>query len=242
MLGGPLKKLFAEFDSIKNSGCHGNQMEFVKEFFKSLLLKLLVWFWNNFTGLFLVWPLSKSVCEILICRKTWPPNGEAFFTVDLGEILQNSSLLKLLVRFWNNFTGFFLGWPFSKIVHEILICRNTWLPWGGGFFHCVDLREILLWNRLSDFEIISQDCSFGDPFQKLYAKFWSDKNMAAMGGWGGCLDFLRYSDMKKFLKNLLLWNPWSDFEIISQECSLGNPFQKLFMKVWSVNPFPNNKF
>ena len=29
--------------------------------------------------------------------------------------------------------------------------------------------------------------------------------------------FLLYADMKKFLKNLVLRNRWSDFEIISQE-------------------------
>ena len=29
--------------------------------------------------------------------------------------------------------------------------------------------------------------------------------------------FLLYTDMKKFLKNLVLRNRWSDFEIISQE-------------------------
>ena len=27
-LGGPLQKVFTEFDSIKNSGCHGNEIEF----------------------------------------------------------------------------------------------------------------------------------------------------------------------------------------------------------------------
>ena len=42
--------------------------------------------------------------------------------------------------------------------------------------------------------------------------------------------FLHYMDMKKFLKNLLLRNRWSDFEIISQECPLGDPFQKLVAK------------
>ena len=45
--------------------------------------------------------------------------------------------------------------------------------------------------------------------------------------------FLHYRDMKKLLKNLLQ-NCWSDFEMISQECSLGDPFQKLFAKFWSV--------
>ena len=44
-----------------------------------------------------------------------------------------------------------------------------------------------------------------------------------------------YMDMKKFLSNLLLRNCWSDFEIISQECSLGDPFQKLFARIRSVH-------
>ena len=33
--------------------------------------------------------------------------------------------------------------------------------------------------------------------------------------------FLKYTDMKKFLKNLVLRNHWSDFEIISQESGFG---------------------
>ena len=48
-------------------------------------------------------------------------------------------------------------------------------------------------------------------------------------------DFLHYKDMEKVLKNFLLWNPRSDFEIISQEYSLGDPFKKLFTKFWSVH-------
>ena len=46
--------------------------------------------------------------------------------------------------------------------------------------------------------------------------------------------FLHYMNMKKFLKNLLQ-NCWSDFEIISQECSLGDPFQILLAKFQSVH-------
>ena len=46
--------------------------------------------------------------------------------------------------------------------------------------------------------------------------------------------FLHYMYMKKFLKNLLR-NRWSDFEIISQECSLCDPFQKSFAKFLSVH-------
>ena len=47
--------------------------------------------------------------------------------------------------------------------------------------------------------------------------------------------FLHYMDMKKFLKNLLLRNLWLDFEMISQECSFGDSFQKLFAKFLSIH-------
>ena len=40
--------------------------------------------------------------------------------------------------------------------------------------------------------------------------------------------------MKKFLKVLVLWNSWSDFEIISQKCSLDDPFQNMFAKLLFV--------
>ena len=47
--------------------------------------------------------------------------------------------------------------------------------------------------------------------------------------------FLHHMDMKKFLKDFLLRNRWSDFEIILQECSLGDPFQKLLAKFLSIH-------
>ena len=59
-------------------------------------------------------------------------------------------------------------------------------------------ENLLLWNRWYEFEIISQDCSLCDPFQKLFAKFWSVENHNHRGG-GGKI-FLHYTDMKKFLK------------------------------------------
>ena len=89
------------------------------------------------------------------------------------------------------------------------------------------LKNLLLRNCWSDFEIISQECSFGDPFKKYLQNFDPSINMALVNG-----GFLHYTcmDMKKFLKNLLLRNCRSDFEIITQECSLGDPFQKVFAK------------
>ena len=73
----------------------------------------------------------------------------------------------------------------------------------GGFLHYMDmknfLKNLLLRNRWSDFEIISQECSSGDPFQNCSQNSDASINMALMNG-----GFLHYMDMKKFLKNLLL--------------------------------------
>ena len=54
--------------------------------------------------------------------------------------------------------------------------------------------------------------------------------------------FWHYRDMKKFLKNLILRNCWLDFEIISQECSLGDPFQILFAKFSSVYKYGSGEW
>ena len=49
-------------------------------------------------------------------------------------------------------------------------------------------------------------------FKNCSQSFDLSVNMALVNG-----GFLHYTDMKKFLKNLVLRNRWSDFEIISQE-------------------------
>ena len=80
----------------------------------------------------------------------------------------------------------------------------------------------LLPNSWANLDQTWQECSLGGPFQKLFTEFDSIKNS---GCHGNEIEFF-----KQFFKNLLLWNRWSDFEIISQECSLGDPFQKLLVK------------
>ena len=52
----------------------------------------------------------------------------------------------------------------------------------------------------------------------------------ALVNWG----FLHYTDMRKFFKNPFLKCCWSDFEIISKKCSLGDTFQKVFVKFLSI--------
>ena len=89
----------------------------------------------------------------------------------------------------------------------------------GGFLHYTDMKKFLknlpLWNRRSDFEIISP---FAD-FRNCSGNFDPSINMAVVTG-----GYFHATDMKKFLKNLLLWNHWSNFEMISQESSSGDPF------------------
>ena len=94
--------------------------------------------------------------------------------------------------------------------------------------HYMDMKKFLknlLRNHWTDFEIISQECSVCDPFKNCLHNFDQSINMALVNG-----GFLHYTDMKKFIKNLHPRNRWSDFEIISQECSQGDPFQMMFAK------------
>ena len=85
-----------------------------------------------------------------------------------------------------------------------------------GFLHYIDMKKFLknffLQKRWSDFEMISQECSLGDSFQNCSQNYDLSINMALVK-WG----FLLYTDIKKFLKNLVLRNCWSDFEMISLE-------------------------
>ena len=86
-----------------------------------------------------------------------------------------------------------------------------------------NLKKILVRNHLTDFNIILQKCSFGDPLPRLFKPFGFVKNMAARE-WGL---FSLYIYIENF-KNLLVRNHWSDFNIILQKCSFGDPLPRLF--------------
>ena len=77
----------------------------------------------------------------------------------------------------------------------------------------------------SDLKLLHRNVPLVTLFKNCSRNFDPSINMALVNG-----GFLHYKDMKKFFKNLLLRNCWSDFEIISQECALDDPFQKLFAK------------
>ena len=69
---------------------------------------------SHFTEMFLKWPLSKIVIEILICAWTWLWWMGAAWLYEHKQIPKESSL-KLLVRFWNNLIEMFLEWPFLEL-------------------------------------------------------------------------------------------------------------------------------
>ena len=98
-----------------------------------------------------------------------------------------------------------------------------------GFLHYRDmkkfLKNLLLRNCWSDFELFHRNVLWVTHYKNCSKNFDLPKNVALVNG-----GFLHYMDMKKFLKIFFLQNRFSDFEIISQECSLGDPFQKLFAK------------
>ena len=79
------------------------------------------------------------------------------------------------------------------------------------------LKNFFLLNRWSDFETISQECSLGDPFQKLFAKFLFVYKYGS-GEWG-LFALYRHEEIHVCIVQiiLVLRNHWADFEIISQE-------------------------
>ena len=98
---------------------------------------------------------------------------------------------------------------------------------GRGLFSLYIYKEIfknlLVRNHWTDFNIILQKCSFCDPLPRLFKPFGFVKNIAARGR--GL--FSLYINIENF-KNLLVINHWTDFNIILQKCSFGDPLPRLF--------------
>ena len=73
----------------------------------------------------------------------------------------------------------------------------------GGFLHYTDMKKFLknlhLRNSRSDFEIIHRNVPWVTLFKNCSRNFDPSINKALVNG-----DFLHYTDMKKFIKNLLL--------------------------------------
>ena len=98
---------------------------------------------------------------------------------------------------------------------------------GRGLFslsiYIENFQNLLVRNHWTDFNMILQKCSFGDPLPKLFKPYGFVKNMAARGL--GLISQYIYIDN---VKNLLVRNHWTDFHIILQKCFFGDPLPRLF--------------
>ena len=91
-----------------------------------------------------------------------------------------------------------------------------------------NLKNLLVRNHRTDFHIILQKCSFGDPLPRLFMPFGFVKKHSRRrwgGGGGGLFSLYIYIEN---LKNLLVRNHWNDCNIVWQKCSFGDPLPRLF--------------
>ena len=76
-----------------------------------------------------------------------------------------------LIGFWLNFTGMILGWSsfrFVQMVSDHCISRSQELKID---FLTKNLKNLLVRNHWTEFNIILQKCSFGDPPPRLFKPF-----------------------------------------------------------------------
>ena len=98
---------------------------------------------------------------------------------------------------------------------------------GRGLFslyiYIENFKNLLVRNHSTDFNIILQKCSFGNHLPRLFKPLGVIKKHGRQGR-----DlFSLYINIENF-KNLLVRNQWTDFNIILQKCSFGNPLPRLF--------------
>ena len=99
---------------------------------------------------------------------------------------------------------------------------------GPGLFslyiYIENFKNLLVRNHWTDFHIILQKCSFGDPLARLFKPFGFVKKHGRQGA-GLIFPIYLY---RKFKKNLLIRNHWKDCNIMWQKCSFGDPVPRLF--------------
>ena len=81
-----------------------------------------------------------------------------------------------------------------------------------------NFKNLLVRNHWTDFNIILQKCSFGDPLPRLFKPFGFIKKHGRQGR-GLFSPFIYIVN----IKNLLVRNHWTDFNIILQKCFFGDP-------------------
>ena len=117
----------------------------------------------------------------------------------------------------------FLWWSSTKIVQVIWIHHARGRGLFSLYIYIENLKNLLVSNHWTDFHIILQKCSFGDSLPRLFKPFGFVRKHGRHGA--GLISLYIYIEN---LKNLLVRNHWTDFHIILQKCSFGDPLPRLF--------------
>ena len=160
--------------------CISRSQELKTDFLTKNLKNLLVRnHWTDFNiifaEMFLWWSSTKIVQAIWIRQKTGRQEAGLIFPMYLYRKLQKSSYQKPLDRFQYNFAEMFLRLSSTKIVQAIWIRQKSWSPGGGAYFpHIIyieNFKNLLVRNHWTNFNIILQKYSFGDPLPRLFKPF-----------------------------------------------------------------------
>ena len=116
-----------------------------------------------------------------------------------------------------------LGWSSFKVIQMVPVHCISWSQELKIDFLTKNLKNLLVRNHWTDFNIILQKCSFGDPLLRFFKPFGFVKKHGARGR--GLFSQCIYIEN---FKNLLVRNHWTDFNVILQKCSFGDPLPRLF--------------
>ena len=126
--------------------------------------------------------------------------------------LLTTSAAKLVDRFWNNFTGMFLRWLSTKIAQTVPLRWTRWPP------------ELKIEKTLNDFSSLTSALILKYYYRKVpWVTFYQNCSSRS----APLNKMATRAKTRKTFKWRLLLNQKMDFEIIVQECFLGDPLSKL---------------
>ena len=130
--------------------------------------------------------LYQDCSRHLDSSKNMAARGRGLFSLYIYiENFKKSSCQKPLDRFQYNFAEMFLWLSSTKIVQAISIRQKTWPPGGRAYFPYIiyieKFKNLLVRNHWTDFNIILQKCSLGDPRGRLFKPFGFVKKNGRQG-------------------------------------------------------------
>ena len=131
--------------------------------------------------------LYQDCSRHLDSSKNMAARGRGLFSLYIYiENFKKSSCPKPLDRFQYNFAEMFLWLSSTKIVQAIWIRQKNMAARGRGLFslyiYIENFKNLLVRNHWTDFNIILQKYSFGDPLGRLFKPFRFVKKRGRQGG------------------------------------------------------------